>query len=201
MGKLDAKKQLKMEALLDSAFELFTSKGTSKTSISEISQQAGVAKGTFYLYFKDKYDIINKLIAHKSSKIFKNATEDMEKSGMVELSDKIIFLADNIINQLNKNKLLLRFIAKNLSWGVFKNALTENVLESDINFLEVYNKMISDCGNNISEPETMLFMIIELVSSTCYSVILYDEPVPLEKYKPHLYSAIRSIIDIHVIKE
>ncbi|MFR3322153.1 MAG: TetR family transcriptional regulator [Lachnospiraceae bacterium] len=27
---------------------------------------AGVAKGTFYLYFSDKYDLRNKLIAHKA---------------------------------------------------------------------------------------------------------------------------------------
>ena len=38
------------------AFELFTTKGLTKTTISDIVDQAGVAKGTFYLYFKDKYD-------------------------------------------------------------------------------------------------------------------------------------------------
>ena len=38
----------------------FTSKGIQKTSISDIVEDAGVAKGTFYLYFKDKYDIRNK---------------------------------------------------------------------------------------------------------------------------------------------
>ena len=40
------------------------------TSISDIVDNAGVAKGTFYLYFKDKYDIRNKLIAHKSGEVF-----------------------------------------------------------------------------------------------------------------------------------
>ena len=33
-------------------------KGVSKTSIAEISKNAGIAKGTFYLYFKDKYDMV-----------------------------------------------------------------------------------------------------------------------------------------------
>ena len=31
----------------------------------------------------------------------------------------------------------------------------------------------------IRDPEIMLFLIIELVSSTCYSAILYKEPVNL----------------------
>lgn len=58
MGKLDTNKKKKRESLLNTAFSIFTSKGVSQTSISEIAERAGVAKGTFYLYFKDKYDII-----------------------------------------------------------------------------------------------------------------------------------------------
>ena len=65
MGKIDKNKQIKRESLLETAFRLFTSKGIQKTSISEIVEDAGVAKGTFYLYFKDKYDIRNKLVAQE----------------------------------------------------------------------------------------------------------------------------------------
>ena len=67
MGKLDVNKKIKRDSLLDTAFQLFMTQGINKTSISDIVNQAGVAKGTFYLYFKDKYDIHNKLISHKSS--------------------------------------------------------------------------------------------------------------------------------------
>ena len=59
MGKLELNKKKKKDALFNTAFELFTTKGLTKTTISDIVDQAGVAKGTFYLYFKDKYDLIN----------------------------------------------------------------------------------------------------------------------------------------------
>lgn len=36
------------------AFALFTQKGINDTSISDIAKKANMAKGTFYLYFKDK---------------------------------------------------------------------------------------------------------------------------------------------------
>ena len=62
MGKLDVKKKLKHESLLNTAFDLFTSQGIYKTSISDIVKKAGVAKGTFYLYFTDKYDLIKILL-------------------------------------------------------------------------------------------------------------------------------------------
>ena len=62
MGKVAENKQQKEQNLLDTAFELFTTKGFAKTSIADIVERAGMAKGTFYLYFRDKYDIQEKLI-------------------------------------------------------------------------------------------------------------------------------------------
>ena len=70
MGKIDNNKQQKRDSLLESAFSLFINNGFNKTSISDIVNRAGVAKGTFYLYFKDKYDIRNNLIAHKAGQVF-----------------------------------------------------------------------------------------------------------------------------------
>ena len=49
MGKIDNNKQMKRESLLDSAFSLFIDNGFNKTSISDIVNNAGVAKGTFCL--------------------------------------------------------------------------------------------------------------------------------------------------------
>ena len=78
MGKIDNNKQQKRDSLLDSAFSLFINNGFSKTSISDIVNTAGVAKGTFYLYFKDKYDIRNHLIAHKASQVFEAAYLELQ---------------------------------------------------------------------------------------------------------------------------
>ena len=54
MGKAETNKKRKKNALFQTAYELFTDKGFAKTTISDIVNKAGLAKGTFYLYFKDK---------------------------------------------------------------------------------------------------------------------------------------------------
>ncbi|MDO5402857.1 MAG: TetR/AcrR family transcriptional regulator [Eubacteriales bacterium] len=219
MGKVESNKLQKFNSLLDTAFNLFTTKGVNKTSIAEISEQAGIAKGTFYLYFKDKYDIRNKLISHESSKLFKNAVAALESHSKQEaetfcqevndtehtysdnsLEYKIIFIINHIIDSLNNNRTLLTFISKNLSWGIFKEALTTNVAENDINFKDVFLEMLADEDHVMIEPEIMLFLITELVSSTCYSTILYEEPANLETIKPYLFSTIISIIRQHTGK-
>lgn len=197
MGKIEDNKQVKEESLLDTAFRLFTTKGIGKTSISDIVENAGVAKGTFYLYFKDKYDIRNRLVSHKSSQLFQKAAQALEQSDVKTMEDKIIFMVDNLINQLNENRSLLHFISKNLSWGIFKNAMTTRTCQGDVNFRDIYEQMLRDTDVQLKDPEIMLFMIVELVSSTCYSAILYEEPVGLKELKPYLYDTIRTIIHGH----
>lgn len=199
MGKLDANKKQKETSLLDTAFNLFTTKGLNKTSISDIVSNAGVAKGTFYLYFKDKYDLRNRLISHKSSQLFKQAMSQMKASGKeYDFESEIIFIIDNIINQLVENKATLNFISKNLSWGVFKNALTNKTNDKDVDFADVYDMIIAHAPNTVRDPEIMVFMIIELVSSTCYSAILYSEPCAIGELKPYLYTSIKHILHDHI---
>ena len=64
MGKVETNKKQKNTTLLQTSFELFTEKGFTKTTISDIVNRAGLAKGTFYLYFKDKYDLRDRTKMH-----------------------------------------------------------------------------------------------------------------------------------------
>ncbi len=198
MSKVENNKKIKKEALLNTAFDLFTSKGINDTSISDIVNKAGVAKGTFYLYFRDKYDIRNLLISHKSSQLFMAAHTAMLEQNFSTMEDKIVFVINHIVDNLANDKILLNFISKNLSWGFFKKALISNENSSDVNFLEIYKTLIKESPSEIKDPELMLFMIIELVSSTCYSTILYEEPVSLQELRPYLEQAIRNIIHAHL---
>ena len=98
MGKLDDKKKQKRDSLLMAAFTLFTQKGINDTSISDIAKKANMAKGTFYLYFKDKFDIRDKLIADKARQVFCRALEEMNRVQLDSLEDHVIFLINSVIN-------------------------------------------------------------------------------------------------------
>lgn len=203
MGKLDEKKKQKRETLLETAFFLFTSKGINDTSISDIVKAANMAKGTFYLYFKDKFDIRDKLIVKMATQLFQEAAVGLQERQLQAFSgkelktfeDKVIFLADSVINKLNEDKRLLRFISKNLSWGVFQNVLmTEKDEVGGFRFYDGYLSLIEDSGRKFRNPELMLYMIVELINSTCHNVILIQSPVTLEELKPELYGVICDII-------
>lgn len=61
-SKVLENKRNKETSLLNSAFDLFTKKDIHSVTVQDIVKKANVAKGTFYLYFKDKYQIRDVLI-------------------------------------------------------------------------------------------------------------------------------------------
>ena len=188
----------KQSRLLNNAFKLFTKKGVKDTSIQEIVDGADVAKGTFYLYFKDKYEIRDVLIAQKSKKLFNDALKALKKSNVIGLPEQVIFIINHVIDALSRNTLLLKFISKNLSWGVYNetvNKIYENEANTENGVRSLFIKGIEESNLNIPNPDVTLFMIIELVSSTCFNSILYKEHLPINEFKPFLYNEIRKLIN------
>ena len=197
-------KEEKENRLLNTAFKLFTEKGLKETSIQEIVDNASVAKGTFYLYFRDKYEIRDLLIVKKSQKLFSDALKSLRKNYISDFSDSIIYIINYVIDELTKNPLLLKFISKNLSWGVFSKTVLNLYDKSTDEEESVYDLFIKESEKSnieFNNPEVTLFMIIELVGSTCFNSILYKEPLPIEEYKPYLYRTIRNLIKDEEIKK
>lgn len=190
-------KFLKKTKLLDTAFNLFTKKGVKDTSIQDIVDNANVGKGTFYLYFKDKEEIRDILIAKKSEKLFSDALENLNKNYISNFSDQIIFIINYIIDELCKNIILLKFISKNLSWGVYSETvfkLYEKGDSKECSLITHFKNGIKENNIKLENADVTLYMIIELVSSTCFNSILYSEPLPITEYKPFLYKEIRNLI-------
>ncbi len=83
--------------LLAAAEEEFGEKGFHNASISSITQRAGVAQGTFYLYYRCKDDIFRALVEH------------MNRSMRRHLSEAIAGAADRIEAEKIGLKVFLEF--------------------------------------------------------------------------------------------
>ncbi|MCR5742695.1 MAG: TetR/AcrR family transcriptional regulator [Lachnospiraceae bacterium] len=194
MGRRDDKKIHKRNNLFSTAFELFTTKGFSQTSIADIVERAEVAKGTFYLYFKDKYDLREKLIVNRAQKLFDHAIEYSGYREKENFEDKLIAIVDDILNSMENEPKLTAFITKNVSWAVFHKSLSRSDEDSGYNYLKLLEEEIKKETVPYHDVEIMLFMIIEMVSATGYNAIVDREPVDLKAYKPFLHGGIRNIM-------
>lgn len=65
----------KRERILDAAVKIFAQEGFYNAKVSQIAQEAGVADGTIYLYFKSKDDLLISLFEDRMERINANVRE------------------------------------------------------------------------------------------------------------------------------
>lgn len=75
------------EKLLKATKELLKTKGFGTINVSDITKEAGVAKGSFYTYFKRKEDIILEIGKDAFSKIM----QDVAKMENIDIIQKLTF--------------------------------------------------------------------------------------------------------------
>ena len=109
-SKVIENKKNKKNALLKSAFELFLKKDIHEVTVQDITKNANVAKGTFYLYFQDKYQIRDVLIQTEAKKLFESAQEELEKNDIQDFEDSVIFIINQVLLKLENNPIILKFI-------------------------------------------------------------------------------------------
>jgi AcrR family transcriptional regulator len=191
------KKEIKEQDLFLSAYNLFIENGIEKTSIDDISKNACVAKGTFYLYFSDKYDLLNKLILRKSNEIIKEGLAKTNSLGNDNFKERTLFFIDYIITYLKYNESLLKLINKNISWGLYRKAIMKPEEYDDVKrALDIFIKNLTNEGMPLNEAEMTLFMIIELVGSVCFTTIILKEPTDIDTIKPILFKKILAMIAV-----
>lgn len=197
MDKITKKKNEKYTKILDTALRLFEKNGTHLVSIDEIVKGAGVAKGTFYLYFKDRYDLISTLIIEKASKYMSLLSDEYEPRDFGDVSTSVRHYIEYLSDFLQKNKTLCILIEKNLNTCVNAVAQTK---EGPIK--ELYEKIFSElinCGAAEAEARAKLYLYIELIVSSCCNAIIRETPYTIEELKPHLCQIIESSI-VNIIK-
>jgi AcrR family transcriptional regulator len=78
------RKQARPQELLDAALSLFVEKGFTATRAEEVAQRAGVSKGTLYLYYPSKEELLKAVIAHHlSARIAAGAALAADHSGPI----------------------------------------------------------------------------------------------------------------------
>lgn len=191
MSKVKQNKKEKENSLFDAGFSLISSQGIHATSISQISKTAGVGKGTFYLYFKDKYDLMDRLTIRKSNEILLEALENTDVNLEDDL-DKILTFVTNVMDLLQDEKITLKLIRKNLSWALLKRTKDE---DNSIHLVyELFRKSYVNMGLEVARSNQDLYLILEIVGSLSYNAIVHEEPYTLEEIKPKVLECVTMII-------
>ena len=192
-NKVLMNKNEKRRRIEEAVLRLFAKEDFNRISIDQIVQDAHVAKGTFYLYFHDKVQLINHLIVKKSSSIIDEALMKAKEEQIDDKIEELIFLVDYVIEFFKANPSSIKMIQKNLSWSVIGGKLGDDEYEV-VNHLEDFLSYLISLVYQEQEAYQLIFMILELVSTVCYSSIVLKQPDSIDNLKPMLYTTIRKMI-------
>jgi AcrR family transcriptional regulator len=126
------------EEILEAAVRIFSEKGYSAATTSEIAKEAGIAEGTIFRYFKTKKDILNKvmvklvevlgerLITTRLNKIFEeNKHKDEKEILKILLKDRL----ETAVKYFDMIKVVLTEMQfhEDLREAFIKNVVTKGV--------------------------------------------------------------------------
>lgn len=189
------KKNVKRIRMIEAAYNLFVSKGVHATAIDEVVKKAGVAKGTFYLYFHDKYDLLDQIVLYKSTLLVRATLRELGekyKAELLPLEEGILFFASRMIDSLEENRDLVLLIHKKLSASL---SVMEYLREGELGLIvdSVIDRFV-ELGKTRTEAEQTLYIIIEMTGAVCCDAILFQKPYPLPVIKPALFEMIRKML-------
>ena len=90
------------EEIIENALRIFAKEGFFKTTVADIAQSTGIAKGTLYLYFKDKASLYVNVIEEHFKVGIKYLSEVQKES--ITSTEKLRKIADNWIDYMIRLK-------------------------------------------------------------------------------------------------
>ena len=195
MPSVEENKLKKRNKILDAAYNLFAKNGINTTPIDEVVKCAGVAKGTFYLYFHDKYDLMDQIILYKSAAIIKSVIAQMKNintDNKMEAIDQLTFFVDAIIDYMIENKEMLSVISEKSS--ILYSLIIDNGddnIKLDFDYL---TDIIVKLGNPPENAKKLLLIVSTMIFTTASNAILLRSPFTIEEIRPEIHLAVKKML-------
>jgi AcrR family transcriptional regulator len=179
-------------ALLEAAEQVLSERGLSAT-VADITTQAGVAKGTFYLYFSSKEDVIRAVQSHLYDDYLATAakaTARMQEVGWWRAVEEFIAgLVDLDIAHRDWHRLVGQ------GWSE-PGPITESSQEMQlIAIIEAAIRLGMETGEcHTDDPELTATMLYRATQGTCSQLCQRDDPIDRERVIAALTDLVRKVL-------
>ena len=80
-SKEDVVQEFRVQSIQEAAIRVISRKGMASATMQEIAEEAGVAKGTIYLYFRDREELVEKTFETASGELHKRIDAALDGEG------------------------------------------------------------------------------------------------------------------------
>jgi AcrR family transcriptional regulator len=181
----------KYKRILQASMEVISEKGLHKASISEIAKKAGIAQGTFYLYFKSKHDLIPAIADYLLTLTLKSVQEEVKEGESFWDTLKVLIADTFKITEKHKDIIVLVYSGLAFNHSLDKWELVYepyyswlgNVMEKAVKQNEIRST------TNVKWTSKTIINLIENAAERYY--IGQEQDQSLEKYQAELFNFIK----------
>lgn len=158
----DAKREQIRETLHETGYELFTRYGLSKTTISELTEPAGIANATFYQFYDSKEELYIEILETYREEFVPRLLENSFEAHD-DPEDAITVFLEELMDEFESNPLLHQIIVEDefdrLRAQYSEDEVTEKRERSAEFFLPYIEQWYDDGKVTGPDPETIAHMI------------------------------------------
>src|SRR5438552_18187600 len=83
-SKEEVVQEFRIHSIRDAAMRVIARKGMAAATMQEIADEAGIAKGTIYLYFRDRDELVEKTFESAMNDLHERVEQALENEGSFE---------------------------------------------------------------------------------------------------------------------
>ena len=155
------------QKLIDTAESLLKKNGFNALCVEDITSAAGVAKGTFYVYFKHKEDIVSEICRG----YFKEIEIQINKMSGADLIEKLSLYFDNFMKavELYGINICREWIRGSIDPNTAPDNTDMSKWQYDINMLQ--SILINAVNNKELKEDTPVELLTHLIISELYGMM------------------------------
>jgi AcrR family transcriptional regulator len=180
--------------ILNAAEEVFTQKGLDLARMDDIADETGLSKGTLYLYFKSKDDLIIAILDRIFQGVFKQLDE--RKPGELSATESIYWFTEEAIRDYKKMMRLMPVAYEFLALA-FRNKTVQLALKQYFrHYMDVLAPMIQhgiEAGEfRPVDPQEVAIALGAIYEGTVLLWVYDKELVDMER---HIRSSIKLLLE------
>jgi AcrR family transcriptional regulator len=188
--------EFRTREILDAARRLLQSRGVESVTMEEIAAAAGVAKGTIYLYFQGKEDLIQDLITQVGEHMLADIEAIVQGSGTP--LEKIQQVAALLLDYLMRERALFPAYARDLLRGGRGTATPywQHLQEMEEKFVTMVTRLFADgieSGQFLpADPRLLTFLLRGMVRAVGYFQMSAGQDTAVKEALPVLLTLLSS---------
>jgi len=182
-SKEEVVQEFRIQSIQEATMRVIARKGMSAATMQEIAEEAGVAKGTIYLYFRDRDELVEKTFENAMTQLHAKIDEAMNAAGSFEeklrrmLSAKMRFFEEN--REFFRLFMSLRYPEGNAQQQRRQKRTCQPQYQSRVDQFSTLLQQGMDAGEiRRSNPQRLAIFLIEGSNAVTIERVMEEAPPP-----------------------